>query len=94
MRATELLTILSVDFQHDAVQEIKIELKDQVYSIGQIIKNQDQLILVAAEVTLKPIETKELVTTLMLNKSLQLLKKKETFEMIYGCRIEKNWLIL
>ena len=94
MRATELLTILSVDFQHDAVQEIKIELKDQVYSIGQITKNQDQLILVAAEVTQKPIETKELVTTLMLNKSLQLLKKKETSEMIYGCRIEKNWLIL
>lgn len=94
MRATELLTILSVDFQHDAVQEIKIELKDQVYSIGQITKNQDQLILVAAEVTQKPIETKELVTTLMLNKSLQLLKKKESSEMIYGCRIEKNWLIL
>lgn len=94
MRVTELLTILSVDFQHDAVQEIKIELKDQVYSIGQIIKNQDQLILVAAEVTQKPIETKELVATLMLNKSLQLLKKKEIFEMIYGCRIEKNWLIL
>ncbi|MEI5992335.1 hypothetical protein A5881_003891 [Enterococcus termitis] len=94
MRATELLTILSVDFQHDAVQEIKIELKDQVYSIGQITKKQDQLLLVAAEVTQKPIVTKELVTTLMLNKSLQLLKKKETSEMIYGCRIEKNWLIL
>ncbi|MBO0423363.1 hypothetical protein [Enterococcus plantarum] len=50
--------------------------------------------MVAAEVTQKPIKTKELVTALMLNKSLQLLKKKETFEMIYGCRIEKNWLIL
>lgn len=36
MRATGLLTILSVDFQNDAVQKIKIELKDQVYSIGQI----------------------------------------------------------
>ncbi|OTN83741.1 hypothetical protein A5819_003721 [Enterococcus sp. 7E2_DIV0204] len=94
MRATELLTILSVDFQHDAVQEIKIELKDQVYSIVQITKNQDQLILAAAEVTQKPLETKELVTALMLNKSLQLIKKKETSEMIYGCRIEKNWLIL
>ncbi|MBO0474536.1 hypothetical protein IGL98_000402 [Enterococcus sp. DIV0840] len=94
MRATELLTILSVDFQHDAVKEIKIELKDQVYSIGQITKNQNQLVLVATEVAQKPIETKELVTTLMLHKSLQLLKKKETSEMIYGCRIEKNWLIL
>ena len=94
MRATELLTIVSVDFQHDAVQEIKIELKDQVYSICQITKNQDQLVLVATEVAQKPIETKSLVTTLMLNKSLQLLKKKETSEMIYGYRIEKNWLIL
>ena len=94
MRATELLTILSVDFKYGVVNEIKIEFKDQVYSIGQIIKNQDQLILVAAEATQQPITTKELVTTLMLNKPLKLIKRNKSSEIIYGCRIVQNCLLL
>lgn len=36
MRAAELLTILSVDFQHNVVQDIKVELQNKISPIGKV----------------------------------------------------------
>lgn len=90
----ELLTILSVDFQHDVVQDIKVELQNKISPIGKIEQKEGCLVLMAAEGNMKPLETKAIVTTLMLNKLLQLVKKAETIELIYGCRVVDRSLIL
>ncbi|GGD02155.1 hypothetical protein [Enterococcus wangshanyuanii] len=94
MRAMELLTILSVDFQHDVVQDIKVELQNKIAPIGKVEQQEGCLVLMATDGNMKPLTTKEIVTTLMLNKSLQLVKKAEISEPIYGCRVVDRSLIL
>lgn len=94
MRATELLTILSVDFQHDVVQDIKVELQNKISPIGKVERQEGCLVLIATDGNMKPLETKEIVTTLMLNKPLKLVKIGENIQPIYGCRVVGNSLIL
>ena len=94
MRATELLSILSIDFKYKAISKIKIEVKDQFYSIESVVKQQEELIFIASETNDHSIEIKELVTTLMLNKSQKLIKFKDKFEPIYGCRVVQDTLVL
>lgn len=94
MRATELLTILSVDFQHDVIQDIKVERQNKILPIGKIEQREGYLVLMAVEENMKPLETKEIVTMLMLNKPLQLVKMAENTEPIYGCRVVDQSLVL
>ncbi|GGD02766.1 hypothetical protein [Enterococcus wangshanyuanii] len=92
MRATDILTILSVDMQNNVMYDFKIELNDQLFGVGRIEKEQNKLVLYAAESI--TIEANQLLTTFMLNKSLNLYKFGDKLEPIYGCRVVGSSLVL
>ncbi len=92
VRATDILTILSVDMQNNVMYDFKIELNDQLFGVGRIEKEQNKLVLYAAESI--TIEANQLLTTFMLNKSLNLYKFGDKLEPIYGCRVVGSSLVL
>lgn len=94
MRATDLLTILSIDLKAEAVKEIQLAFGDQLKPIGQLISTNQRLVLIAAEGNQPAVEMKEIITQLMLHKHYKLYKQQREPEPIYGCREDKQILIL
>lgn len=94
MRATDLLTILSIDLKAETVKEIQLAFGEQLKPVGQIGSANERLVLVATEGNQPAVEMKEIITQLMLHKHLKLYKQQQDPVPIYGCREDKQRLIL
>ncbi|WP_088271937.1 hypothetical protein [Enterococcus wangshanyuanii] len=79
-------------YANNVMYDFKIELNDQLFGVGRIEKEQNKLVLYAAESI--TIEANQLLTTFMLNKSLNLYKFGDKLEPIYGCRVVGSSLVL
>lgn len=94
MRATDLLTILSIDLKAEAVKEIQLAFGDQLKPVAQLVSANDRLVLIAAEGNQPAVEMKEIITQLMLHKHFKLYKQQQDPEPIYGCREYQKILII
>lgn len=94
MRATDLLTILSIDLKDERVKEIQLAFGNQLKPVGQLVSDKERLILIAAQEKQAPIEMKEIITQLMLHKHFKLYKQQQDTDPIYGCREENKILII
>lgn len=92
MRAKDLLAAINFDFQHRKIQSLVLQIKEQRFPITRIWIDREKLIFVSDKAA--ALESKEIVTQLMLHKNLCVYKLEESLVPIYGYKMDCNQIIL
>lgn len=93
MRATDLLTCLTIDFSDNHFETLLVQEKETFFFISGIKVQEQGLIFQTSLKFEERLSIREFSTQLMLHKELSLYKQTSTLSNVYGYRTNNNQII-
>lgn len=94
MRATDLLTTLSIDFDYLTITGILLEFEGSLYPVAEMTIEEDALVFVPAAEGNKGMTVSQVTTALMLHRSKTLFKRHSEREKVYGYKIRMSDIVI